>query len=57
MEAGSYIVQYHDIADSVIPVQTPSSIGNDNRLDAEQLHHADRECHLLDGVSFVETTL
>ena len=49
----------HDVADLEFGVHTTCGIRDEQRLDAEFVHHSDRECHILHRVALieVETTL
>ena len=44
----------HQVADAECGVHTASGVADEKRLDAQFVHHTDRECHLLHRVSLVE---
>ena len=44
----------HQVADSELRVHTTSRIGYEKCLDAQLIHHTDREGDLLHGITFIE---
>ena len=44
----------HQVANLELRIHASCSIGNEKRLDAQFVHHTNRECNLLHGVSLIE---